>query len=205
MLFKDREAYRNNNKCQKTVVQQLQTQIDDLKSLIPNEIDVQSAAQVTQQMNAQNATIHGGKHDKISKKRNNLPNQRYDIATVQSTWHIRAASHIIYEPIANTRAFNKDDTNADTCCLGRNWIITAYSRITADIYAYDKSIKPVENVPIVQAVTAYDCHHTKKMYLLQINEDLYYGNKLDLSLINPNQICAHGIPYWNIKNWKKDL
>ena len=30
-----------------------------------------------------------------------------------------------------------------------------------------------------------------------INEGLYYGNKIDHSLINPNQIRAYGIPLWD--------
>ena len=30
-----------------------------------------------------------------------------------------------------------------------------------------------------------------------INEGLYYGNKLDHSLINPNQIRNYGIPLWD--------
>ena len=30
-----------------------------------------------------------------------------------------------------------------------------------------------------------------------INEALYYGTKLDHSLINPNQIRAYGVPFWD--------
>ena len=93
---------------------------------------------------------------------------------------------------------NEDDTNADTCCLGKtNWIVTGFARITADVYAYNKSIEPVTNVPIVRAITAYDCPRTRTTYLLQVNEGLYYGKKLDHSLLNPNQIRSYGIPYCN--------
>jgi hypothetical protein len=52
---------------------------------------------------------------------------------------------------------NECDTNADTCCLGQNFIILLYtSNRTADVYAYDKSYKPQEGVPIVAGGTAYD-------------------------------------------------
>ena len=30
-----------------------------------------------------------------------------------------------------------------------------------------------------------------------INEALYYGTKIDHSLINPNQIRAYGVPFWD--------
>ena len=60
------------------------------------------------------------------------------------------------EPKAGIKAENECDTNADTCCLGRNFTILEYTRRTADVYVYDKSIKPTENVPIVSGATAWD-------------------------------------------------
>ena len=54
------------------------------------------------------------------------------------------------------------------------------------MYAYDKSYKPMTNVPIVTGATAYDDPATGKTYILLFNESLYYGKKMDLSLFNPN-------------------
>ena len=99
------------------------------------------------------------------------------------------------EPPPNTRAFLECDTNADTCCLGKNFIISQYSTRTADVYAYDKSYKPIENVPIVTGVTAYDDKRTGETYILVFHESLYYGSKLDHSLINPNQLRHYGIEF----------
>ena len=48
-----------------------------------------------------------------------------------------------------TVANNECDTNADTCCFGKNYVILKNMSQTADIYAYDTSIKPLEGVPIV--------------------------------------------------------
>ena len=75
MLHKEREAYRNNKR-RKTVVQELQSQIDDLKSKIPDKMDTESLVQVSEVTNHLNTgeSIHGGKNDRINKKRNNLPN-----------------------------------------------------------------------------------------------------------------------------------
>ena len=44
---------------------------------------------------------------------------------------------------------NECDTNADTCALGMNFRILNYTSRVADVYAYDKAIAPICDVPIV--------------------------------------------------------
>ncbi len=56
---------------------------------------------------------------------------------------------------------------------------------------------PIENVPIVSAATAYDDPATGDTFILAFHEALYYGTKLDHSLISPNQVQAYGIPFWD--------
>ena len=65
------------------------------------------------------------------------------------------------------------------------------------MYAYDTSIAPIENVPIVSAASAYDDVATGDTFILVFNNALYHGDKLDHSLINPNQVRAYGIPVWD--------
>ena len=74
-----------------------------------------------------------------------------------------------------------------------NFIILKYTNRTADVYAYDTSYAPLEGVPIVSGATAFDDTTTGLTYILIINEGLYYGSKLDHSLINPNQVRHYGI------------
>ena len=101
--------------------------------------------------------------------------------------------HDVDIPLPNVTAPNEADTNADTCCLGQNFVITSYMSRTADVYPYDSSYKPIQNIPIVSGATAWTDAANGVTYILIINEALYYGNKLDHSLINPNQIRANGI------------
>jgi hypothetical protein len=68
---------------------------------------------------------------------------------------------------------------------------------TADVYAYDKSIAPIENVPIVTGATAYDDPVSSQTFIFVFHESLYYGTKLDHSLINPNQVRHYQIPFWD--------
>ena len=49
----------------------------------------------------------------------------------------------------------------------------------------------------MSGATAWDDHSTGSTYILVINEALYYGAKLDHSLINPNQVRSYGIPFWD--------
>lgn len=102
-----------------------------------------------------------------------------------------------HEAPPNTTAHIENDSNADTCCLGKNFIVLEHTRRTADVYAYDKSITPIHNVPIVSGATAYDCPTTNTTYILVFHESLFYGDRLDHSLMNPNQLRSFGIPLWD--------
>ncbi len=77
--------------------------------------------------------------------------------------------------------------------FGKNFIVLHSTYGIADVYAYDSSIQPIENLPIVTAATAYDNTVTGNTFILVFNEGLYFGVKVDHSLIYPNQICAYGI------------
>ena len=100
-----------------------------------------------------------------------------------------------YTPtISGTTSNNESDSNADTCCLGSNFTILSYTNRTADIYPYNDSYEPVRQVPIVSGATKYD-HPNGQSYILIINEVLYYGRKMDHSLINPNQLRHNGIGF----------
>ena len=93
---------------------------------------------------------------------------------------------------ASTQAWNEGDSNADTCCLGKNFAILEYTQRTADVYPYDTSYSPLTNVPIITGVTAWDDPQSNTTWLLIVNEGLFYGDKLDHSLLNPNQVRHYG-------------
>ena len=88
------------------------------------------------------------------------------------------------------------DSNADTCVLGQNFIVTSYSQRSAEVYAYDKDL-PSTVVPIVSGATAYTCPTSGHTFILIVNEALYYGTRLDHSLFNQNQIRKYKIPLWD--------
>ena len=71
------------------------------------------------------------------------------------------------------------------------------------MYAYYKEIAPLNDVPIVSGATAWYDLASGKTYIIVINEALYYGTKLDHSLVNPNQIRAYVVPFWG-KSYDKE-
>ena len=65
------------------------------------------------------------------------------------------------------------------------------------MYAYDQSIKPIEDVHIANSATAWDDPVSNQTYILIVNEALCYGTKLNHSLLNPNQIRYYGLKFWD--------
>ena len=76
------------------------------------------------------------------------------IAIVKTIRRIGYVSANHEQPEPGVSATNECDTNADTCCLARNFVVLEYTTRTADLYAYDKEIAPLNNVTIVSGETA---------------------------------------------------
>ena len=98
----------------------------------------------------------------------------------------------VREPEPGTIADVEWDSNADTCCLGSNFVIVGHTHRIAEVFPYDVTMPSVQ-VPIVSGATAYDCSKTNQTYILVVNEGLYYGKKLDHSLFNQMQMKSFGI------------
>lgn len=99
-------------------------------------------------------------------------------------------------PTPGTSGHVEMDSNADTCCLGQNFLILHHTQRVAEVFAYDATL-PSKHIPIVSGATAFTNPKDDQTYILIINEGLYYGNNLDHSLFNPNQIRMHGHSVWD--------
>ena len=194
-LKRERAAYKQKNGRSNREIQELRAQIQELQrqsgdSTVTPPTDTVSVRSQVSQITAHNS-IMGGRNEQAS----NLEKRR--AAAVASKRHVRSTTKSWNDPPPNTMADNECDTNADTCCLGKNFVVLTPTFRTADVYAYDTSIKPIENVPIVSGATAYDDPGSGRTYILVFHESLYYGDKLDHTLINPNQVRSYGIPFWD--------
>ena len=85
------------------------------------------------------------------------------------------------------------DSHADTCVAGPNFRIDELTGEHCDVAPYSSDYKPIKDVPIVNASTAYTDNETGETLILRFNQVLWYGKKLRMSLINPNQIRHSGL------------
>jgi hypothetical protein len=85
------------------------------------------------------------------------------------------------------------DTHADTCVLGPNFVILHFTGRECDVSPYTEVYESVKAVPIVSGATAWTDEETGLTYILVINDGLWMPSTVQASLINPNQLRAHGI------------
>ena len=143
-------------------------------------------------------SIIGGRNEQANLRSRNTTSDNRSIRKVKVVISSqRSVGFEVDEPRPGTKSPNEMDSNADTSCLGSNFVILSYTQRTADVYPYDSSYEPMHNVPIVTGATVYTDPKTGSSFILIINEGLYYGKKLDHSLFNPNQLRHHGTQVWD--------
>ena len=76
-----------------------------------------------------------------------------------------------------------------------NFVVYAHTARTAEVTSYDQESTKI--VLIVAGSTAYKNKKTGETVVLLFHESLFHGNKLDHSLMNPNQIRHYGISVWD--------
>ena len=84
------------------------------------------------------------------------------------------------------------DMHVDTCVLGANFVIMAYTEQVCSVQPYHNDYKSIENVPIVSGATVTQVPN-RQVIILVINQTIWMGDTLLHSLINPNQLQHHGV------------
>lgn len=89
------------------------------------------------------------------------------------------------------------DSHADTCCVGPNFVMydTGQSYKTVNVYGFNG--KPSKAVPVTSAATYYQDPTTGHSYILVIHQALYFGDKIDTTLLNPNQMRLAGVKVYD--------
>jgi hypothetical protein len=67
------------------------------------------------------------------------------------------------------------------------------SREIANVHSFSDERKPFSNIPIGTIATAWVDQGTGEVIVLVMNEALYFGNRLNHTLICPNQLRSFGI------------
>ncbi len=84
-------------------------------------------------------------------------------------------------------------SHMDTSCVNANCRIILYTDKVCSVSPFHPKYKAMENIPIVQATTAYEDQDTGKKIILIFNQSLYMGDALTSSLLNLNQARTNGL------------
>jgi hypothetical protein len=93
----------------------------------------------------------------------------------------------------SSSAKSEIDNWADTCCAGRNFRPLEFTGMTCSVSPFHEDYKAMQDIPIATCATAVDLTDGTTVILI-VNEALYFGDSMDHSLINPNQIRVTSIP-----------
>ena len=85
------------------------------------------------------------------------------------------------------------DSHADTCVAGSNMVMIEKTGHHVRIAPFSDEYESMHDVPVARCATAYDCPDTGKTYILDFPESLYLGDRLNDSLICPNQLRHNGL------------
>ena len=84
------------------------------------------------------------------------------------------------------------DNHADTHCFGSNFVPYGWTDMVCTVSPFLSEYKAVENVRVCSGATAVTLDNGEVIVLI-FGQGLWFGDKLEHSLINPNQCRAYGI------------
>jgi hypothetical protein len=120
----------------------------------------------------------------------------HTVATISSgnrNRDINAVSRGELESEEGTVARCEMDSHADTCVAGPNFSVLEFTGEQCDVTPYTSDYQPITNVSVVNAVTAFTDESNGETVILNFNQVLWYGKRMKMSLINPNQLRHFGI------------
>jgi hypothetical protein len=176
-----------------------QSQITGLMS-IPN-----STANISQVQsgNLDNSILQGalGGSAAVGDKRPNTDSagsfmSRRRINTCITSQHSRVVSHIRSKQNQSLKVVHGNcelDSHADTSVAGPNCVVLEYTKQVVNVSAFSEELETMEGIPIVTAATAIDDPRTGTTTILVIGQALYMGDKINNTLLCPNQMRAYGL------------
>ena len=84
------------------------------------------------------------------------------------------------------------DSHSDTMCAGNNCLLIEHIGEQVNVQPFSGTYKPIANIPVGTAATAYDCPDGTVMILV-FHQALCFGDKLKGTLLCPNQMRSNGV------------
>jgi len=80
---------------------------------------------------------------------------------------------------------------------GANCVLLETTGETATVHSFSDERKPFSDVPIGTIATSWVVPETGEVIVLVMHEALYFGDRLDHTLICPNQLRSYGIDVYD--------
>lgn len=106
---------------------------------------------------------------------------------------VSASETVENQSSAGTIGRNEMDTHADTGVAGKNWRPVEYTGEQVEVQPYSKEYAAIRDIPIAKCATVWTDQETGIDWLLLADQMLWFGDRLDHSLLNPNQMREFGI------------
>ena len=87
----------------------------------------------------------------------------------------------------------KLDSHADAIVFGKNCVGLAFNGRECDVSPYTDTYDSIKSVPIAKAGTAWTSPESGTTFILVFKEGLWMGDKMEHTLVNPNQMRLFGI------------
>jgi len=84
------------------------------------------------------------------------------------------------------------DNHADTTCFGKNFRVISFTSEVCTVSPYLSEYDSINDIPICTAATAVDLESGETI-ILEFGQGLWFGERMEHSLINPNQCRSFGI------------
>ena len=84
------------------------------------------------------------------------------------------------------------DNHADTHCFGKNFVPFSWTDLVCSVSPFLSEYTAVEDIRICSGATAYTTNDGETVVLI-FGQGLWFGDRMDRSLINPNQCRAYGV------------
>ena len=87
---------------------------------------------------------------------------------------------------------NEIDNHADTTCFGNNFRVISFTSEVCSVSPYLSEYDSITDIPICTAATAVELESGETI-ILEFGQGLWFGDRLNHPLINPNQCRSYGI------------
>ena len=126
------------------------------------------------------------------------PNKHTALATTKAKRSLKEGKRIkerafVKSTGPTTQMFCELDSHADTCVAGDNTLLISENNTTCNVNGYCSELATLKDIPLGTVATAWEDPNSGKTTLLIIQAALYFGDRMDSSLLNPNQLRTNGL------------